>query len=115
MDFKYRILLKTGGCTGDGLTLPVIIYVIAVADGFKDIHVDWQFIEQHMFRRIIALEQRDGSLDDFLLREFEKMTENMEDSPGLPGKLDRIQDHNAIIKRLFKVDDVLLGCKCAHK
>lgn len=100
MDFKHRILLKTQSA----------LYVVAVGDGVKDIHTDWQFIEQNMFRQIMNMEEG-GELDEFLLARFREMTRQLEDSPGLPGKLEKIQDHNAVIKKLFKVDEVLLSCK----
>jgi hypothetical protein len=40
VDFKFRILFK-------GNTQ---LSVVSVGDTFKEVHCDWQWIEQHMFR-----------------------------------------------------------------
>jgi hypothetical protein len=62
-------------------------------------------------------ENEDGDLlekevDAFLYGEFEALTRHVEDSPGLPGRLDKIEDMNAQIRSLFKLEDeILLSCR----
>lgn len=49
-DYRYRIILKllaTGDAQRGGSGS---IYVVAVSDTLKDIHTDWHWIEQHLFR-----------------------------------------------------------------
>ena len=152
MDFQFRILLKVFQSNEDpspvatstannnaelrdqnDLTEANGFYyvVIACADSFKEIHSDWQWIEQNMFRRLLSssqlqypddsapvgdvLEKSDVDISVEFLNEFEQMTRHLVESPGLPGRLEKLSDMNVQIKQLFNMNETLLGFyKCYY-
>jgi len=46
-------------------------YVVAVSDTLEQIHTDWHWVEQNLFRQMDELDQ--ATLDEFLLAKFEDL------------------------------------------
>lgn len=114
MDYKYRILLKID---------QAIPYVVSVSENWKEIHSDWQWIEQNLSTADYS-NKTEVEVFELLYREFEKITNGMKgkylkiqavksyyfpDSPALPTRYFGLDDMSFLVQRLFRVEDQLIS------